>query len=152
MLFGWSMGAQIALRIATDSHWASRVRAVVLDSPVLDWRSVLAANLSHAHLPPGWARLAEPWLAGLVRRRMVGLDEPVDLDGADFTRSEAAASITQPVLVHYGAGDWSVPAAGAEAFIQRAHAATGRPNAGGHTTGWNVDPEGWMADTVAFLH
>jgi pimeloyl-ACP methyl ester carboxylesterase len=43
VLYGWSTGATMALRAAAHSPLAGRVTGLVLDSPVLDWRSTLRA-------------------------------------------------------------------------------------------------------------
>ena len=57
--FGWSMGGAIVLQVVARSWAADRVRAVVLDAPVLDWRHVLD---HHARLNglPGPGRPARP--------------------------------------------------------------------------------------------
>lgn len=149
VLFGWSMGAQIALQLADSAAWAPRIDRLVLDSPVLDWRSVLEANAARAKISPRLARLAIPWLEGRHRARAVGLSSPVDLDRLDWVRR--AERITQPVLVHHGSRDWSVPLGDSRAFAERAPRATLVPSAGGHTTGWNAGPADYIASTVRFL-
>lgn len=149
VLFGWSMGAQIAMQLAASVAWGSRIDSLVLDSPVLDWSSVLAANVARANLPPGLARLAIPWIEGRRRAQAVGLSSPVDLDRLNWVRH--AGRITQPVLIHHGTGDDSVPLADSEIFAQRAPRARLIPSAGGHTTGWNLGPAHYIASTARFL-
>ncbi len=149
VLFGWSMGAQIALRLATSERWGHRIDRIVLDSPVLDWRSVLTANLRRHGLPPRAGRLAESWLQNTAKAHLVGLERPLDLDEMDWTRR--AACVPQPVLIHHGIRDWSAPVASSEAFAAAAPAAQLVTSAGGHTTAWNVDPAGWARATVSFL-
>ena len=39
--FGWSMGGAIVLQHVSRSWTADRVKALVLDSPVIDWKDVL---------------------------------------------------------------------------------------------------------------
>lgn len=149
ILFGWSMGAQIALSLATSDRWGPRIDRVILDSPVLDWRSVIAANLRRNGLPSSGGRLAESWLQSPMKARMVGLDRPVYLDSMDWARR--AASVSQPVLIHHGSADWSAPLASSEEFAMAAPAAELVTSTGGHTTGWNTDPVGWRNATTAFL-
>lgn len=149
VLFGWSLGAQMCLRLAADPVWGRRVDRVVLDSPVLDWRAALAANVARAGLPRGAARLAEPWLERRRRARVLGLQAPLDLDGGDWIAR--AREIRQPVLIHHGSGDTSVPIGGSSAFVAAAPDARLRPSQGGHTTGWNRDAEAWRRATVEFL-
>lgn len=150
VLFGWSMGAQVALQLAADDRWRDRIICIVLDSPVLDWRRVLTANVAHAGVPAWAATAAESWLERPWKARAVGLDGPVNLDQMDWVAR--AAEIEQPVLIHHGSRDWSVPLAGSEAFAAKAPSVTLAPNAGGHTTGWNVDPGAWHSTTLEFVH
>jgi pimeloyl-ACP methyl ester carboxylesterase len=146
VLFGWSMGAQMTLKLAASSEWASRVDALVLDSPVLNWASVLEENLAHSRLPRALARAATPWFR---RPRTLGLDLPLDLGAMDWVAR--AGEVTQPVLIHHGSADWSVPLRDSAAFAEAAGHAQLRATPGGHTTSWNVDPAGWRGRTVEFL-
>lgn len=63
ILHGWSTGATMALRAATDSALRDRVRGVVLDSPVLDWegtvRALAVANGAPSALLPLAVRAAQ---------------------------------------------------------------------------------------------
>ncbi|WP_107644857.1 S9 family peptidase, partial [Streptomyces sp. Ru87] len=52
VLYGWSTGATMALRTAADSALRHRISGLVLDSPVLDWRTTVRA-LAAAHRTPG---------------------------------------------------------------------------------------------------
>lgn len=148
VLFGWSLGAQVALRLAADPLWASRIDRLVLDSPVLDWRSVISANLTHSHLPRAAARLADPWLQDPRKARRLGLDEPLNLDEMDWVAR--AGEVRHPVLIHHGTTDWSVPIAGSEAFVAAAPDAQLITTGGGHTTSWNVAPAQWHTNTQLF--
>lgn len=42
VLFGWSMGAAIALQLAHRQAYRDLIVGLVLDSPVLDWRSAIS--------------------------------------------------------------------------------------------------------------
>lgn len=62
VLFGWSMGAAIALQLADRSEYAQLIVGLVLDSPVLDWSEAIKANCGRSGLPPAAGHLAIPWL------------------------------------------------------------------------------------------
>lgn len=149
VLFGWSMGAQVVLRLAADNRYRARVAGIVLDSPSLNWANVIAANLDHAGVSGKIAPLASGWLRGRRRSRLVGLTQPLPLDRMDWVAR--AGEVPQPVLIHHGTGDWSAPIEDARAFASAAPEACLRETHGGHTTSWNVDPEGWHEATVAFV-
>ncbi|WP_406009722.1 alpha/beta hydrolase [Streptomyces sp. NBC_00637] len=51
VLFGWSTGATMALRAAADSGLRDLVSGLVLDSPVLDWRTTVRALAAARHTP-----------------------------------------------------------------------------------------------------
>ncbi|WP_176770702.1 S9 family peptidase [Microbacterium sp. 77mftsu3.1] len=149
VLFGWSMGAQIALRLAASARWREQVAALVLDSPALSWPHVLEANAHHAGLPAFAGRQGAAWLSGCARARFTGLTRRIPLEEMDWVAK--APTVRQPVLVHHGRGDWSTPMTDAERFARDAPNTALRRNDGGHTTGWNIDPEGWHDSTREFL-
>lgn len=149
ILFGWSMGAQIALRLATDARWGSRVDRLVLDSPVLCWRRTMELNVREAGFPAIVGRGAGLWLSKGRPSRLVGLDEPLDLDAMDWVAR--AAEVTQPTLVLHSTQDRFVPHSASVAFTQAAARAELVSTAGGHTTGWNADPLTWHNAVSTFL-
>ncbi|MBE8146596.1 alpha/beta fold hydrolase [Brevibacterium casei] len=51
VLFGWSMGAAIALRLADRPRHEGLIAGLVLDSPVLDWTEVIKTNCTRAGSP-----------------------------------------------------------------------------------------------------
>ena len=51
VLFGWSMGAAIALQLAAEREFEGVIGALVIDSPVLDWTATINANCARAGLP-----------------------------------------------------------------------------------------------------
>lgn len=60
VLFGWSMGGAIAIQLALRPHLTPLIAGLVLDSPVLDWSSVIRANCTRAGLPPTRRRPRDP--------------------------------------------------------------------------------------------
>ena len=71
VLFGWSMGAAIALQLTDRPRHEGLIAALVLDSPVLDWTEVIKTYCTRSGLPATAAYLAIPWLT--ISRSLVSL-------------------------------------------------------------------------------
>jgi len=148
VLFGWSMGANIALGLAHQSPWRQRVVAVVAESPVLDWRATLSANLTEFGLPAWNANLAYPWLTLPQLARPMGLAHKIDLDVLDWSPRDR---IRTPTLILQGRHDRSTPWELAEqvaAVNPRVALALFEAD---HTMTWNSDPERWRSTARAWL-
>ncbi|KUF07783.1 phospholipase [Leucobacter sp. G161] len=150
VLFGWSMGAAIALELAHRSDYAQLVAGLVLDSPVLDWVEVIKANCARSGLPPATGHLAIPWLTLGPLARMVGLPNGIPL--REFDWAQRANELTVPTLILHGNRDDSVPAALSETLHDR------RPDlvelrsfGAGHTLSWNSDPNRWRTAVSCWL-
>ena len=150
VLFGWSMGAAIALQLAHRSAYAQLVAGLVLDSPVLNWVEVIKANCARSGLPPAAGPLAVPWLTFGPFARMVGLTSGVPLREFDWV--QRASELTVPTLILHGTGDDSVPIRASEALRDR------RPDLvelesfdAGHTLAWNSDPDRWRTAVSSWL-
>jgi len=144
ILYGWSMGGGMVLTALRRMAAAqvSAVKAVVLDSPVVDWSATLDLQASHRHLPGGltWTaeRIAE-WRAGF------------DFDALDQLRY--ADELNVPILLFVDLADSTVPV---EPALRLADA---RPDlikvvttAGGdHTGSWNADPAAYQIAVREFL-
>lgn len=143
VLFGWSLGASIALQAAALSPNSSRVAGMVLDAPVFDWRTTLAANAKTAGLPRPLVHLGFTILRSKALRWVTGLAEPICLDSLDWLAR--ATELNKPVLVLHGEKDDTTP------FKASKKAASLRPDlvrlvefeSVGHSLEWNVDPEKW---------
>ncbi|WP_105034126.1 alpha/beta hydrolase family protein [Cryobacterium aureum] len=107
ILFGWSMGAAIALQLAADPKLRGVVAGLVLESPVLDWVSTINANCARSGLPAWTGTLAVPWLSSRPLVRLVGLANPLDLRSFDWI--ERAGELTVPTLILHGSLDTSSP-------------------------------------------
>lgn len=57
VLFGWSLGGAIALRLTDLSAHSERIVGLILDAPVMDWQTTLAANAGASGLPCSIATL-----------------------------------------------------------------------------------------------
>ncbi len=148
VLFGWSMGANIALRLAHHSRWSDRVVAVVAESPVLDWRATVSANLSGAGLPSWTAHLAYPWLTLPQLARRLGLASEIDLDLLDWS---ARDRIRIPTLILQGRYDRSTPWRLAEQVAAVNPHVTLELFEADHTMTWNSDPGRWRSTVSAWL-
>jgi pimeloyl-ACP methyl ester carboxylesterase len=142
VLFGWSMGANIALRLAHQSPWRHRIIAIVAESPVLDWRATLKENLTGYGLPAWTASLAYPWLSLPPLARRIGLDHGIDLDALDWT---AHGRIHTPTLIMQGRDDRSTPWQLAERVADRSRQVHVELFEADHTMTWNSDPDRWRS-------
>ena len=150
VLFGWSMGAAIALRVASRAREHGVIAGLVLDSPVLGWIEVIKANCARSGLPAAAGYLATPWLMLGWLARMVGLPGSIPLREFDWV--QRAEDLTVPTLILHGTGDDSAPINASEALRDR------RPDLvqlesfdAGHTLAWNSDPVRWRSAVSAWL-
>lgn len=107
VLYGWSMGGLLALRAARDPAVAPNVRAIVLDSPLLDWPATLDYWARRHGIPRLFAALTEAviaWRAGI--------------DYAQFDALRHEAQLRPPVLLIQGTADTVVPPALATRFAR----------------------------------
>jgi uncharacterized protein len=151
LLMGWSMGGAIVLQVVARSWLGSRVEAVVLDAPVVDWGDVLDHTARVNKLPQPVGRLGQGMVRHRLLRKAVGLGEPVDLRTLNWVRR--AAELSVPVLLIHSDQDDVVPVGPSKAL------AAARPDVvtfvgwteARHTKEWNVDPERWDREVSAFL-
>ncbi|WP_371500013.1 hypothetical protein OG871_26680 [Kitasatospora sp. NBC_00374] len=138
VLYGWSLGATLALRTAARSDWRGSISGLVLDSPVLD----RPATAGRSGVP---ARLAA--LGASAARGRSGTDL------ADSARIADGGDLQVPVLLMYSPDDRVAPPQAAERLAEQAenlvslHAV---PEAG-HAALWNADPDGYLESLRRFL-
>lgn len=150
VLFGWSMGAAITLQLAQRAEYRDLIVGLVLDSPVLDWRSVIQANCKRAGLPSSAGALAVPWLMKEWLACMVGLPTVLPLD--DFNWVKRAHDLDIPTLILHGTHDDSVPIATSKRLRdQRPELVTLESFEAGHTLNWNTDNERWHNTAANWL-
>lgn len=150
ILFGWSMGAAIALRLAAASELRGIIVGLVLESPILDWVSTIKANCARSGLPAWTGVLAIPWLNFRPLARLTGLANPVGLRRFDWLAR--AGELTVPTLILHGTLDTSSP------FEISARLGALRPDIvdleafdADHTMSWNSDRERWRAVVSSWL-
>jgi alpha-beta hydrolase superfamily lysophospholipase len=147
VLYGWSMGAAIigAYLNRAEGPGADAVRAVVWDSPLVDWRATLRQQAALRRLPPGFTTLA----TGVTRLRI-----GIDFGRFDLVRRPPARR--PPTLLFHGDADTAVPVGPSRALAAEA-ARLGWPLryvevAGAeHTAPWNVDRRRYESAVAEFL-
>lgn len=151
VLMGWSMGGAICLQALSRSWTATAVRAVVLDSPVVDWRDVLDHHAALNHVPRTVGRYGLGMLSSPLARVLVGSDGPVDLARLDWVTR--AAELRTPVLLMHGSDDTYVPVGPSRTLAAaRPDLVTFAEFAGAeHCREWNTDPERWEREMARFL-
>lgn len=155
VLMGWSMGGAVALQTLMRSTHRDRIVGVVLESPVIDWSTVLRSQANQLRLPwfvlPGVERmLRTPFM-----HRLVGASEPVDLRALDMVAR--AHELDVPILILHSDDDGFVPSAASHALaaarpdLVRLEVAT----AARHTKLWNHNADwfdnrilGWLTEVV----
>lgn len=142
ILFGWSMGAAIALQSAHRTESRGAIVGLVLDSPVLHWVRVIKANCRRAGLPASAGYLAVPWLTLRPLARLLGLSDAVPLNEMNWIRH--ASRLTVPTLILHGEQDESVLAVESRVLhAKRSDVVSLELIEAGHTLNWNSDSERW---------
>lgn len=147
VLYGWSMGAAIigAYLGRAAGPGANAARAVVWDSPLVDWRATLRQQAALRRLPPGLVALATA-----VTRLRIG----IEFGRFDLVRHPPARR--PPTLLFHGDADTAVPVGPSRALAAAAER-LGWPLryvevAGAeHTAAWNVDRPGYESAVAQFL-
>ena len=147
-LFGWSMGGTAALVAATRGRHTGVVDGLILDSPAVDWASLLRHHAAALRAP----RLVAELGIGLLDRGLVRAGEPGGIVFGGLTPEAFARELRVPVLLHAGEQDSFVPPAGARRLAEL------RPDLvqlrlqpdGEHVKLWNVDPGPWERVTEQF--
>ncbi len=142
VLVGNSMGGSIALAFIDRSPLASRVRGLILDSPVISFAATVDSGAKDRGVPG-----LVIWAGKRFASRRFG----IDWDEADY-RAEARA-LTVPLLLFHGNADERTPVAESDAL------AAARPDivtyvrvpGARHVRSWNVDPAAYEAAVRDYL-
>ncbi|WP_312676250.1 alpha/beta fold hydrolase [Microbacterium sp.] len=149
LLMGWSMGGAIALQVALGSAHRELIVGVILDSPVIDWRIVLAYQGKVLRLPTPVTDLAIGALRTDWASAATGSDGPIPFDRLDVVAR--AGELRHPVLILHSDDDGFVPSSASHRLAEA------RPDlvelqvftTARHTKLWNYDQRRW---TDAITH
>jgi fermentation-respiration switch protein FrsA (DUF1100 family) len=145
VLYGWSMGGTLTLTALRrmPSADTALVRAVILDSPAIDWASVLDLQGGERGLPLLETRVAE---------RVAEFRDHLSL--ADLNAGPYAPHLAVPMLLFVDTSDRTVPIRPALDFAAAAPpglVTLVKTTGGDHTGSWNVDPDAYDAQVTDFL-
>lgn len=139
ILMGWSMGGAMCLQAEALSAHRDVIAALILESPVVDWRTVLRYQSRLLRLPSPVLAVTERLLGSRWGARLVSGAEAIPLDRLD--RVAHAAELRHPTLILHSDDDGFVPSDASHAL------AAARPDlvtmetfeVARHTKLWNYD-------------
>ncbi|QOC25555.1 alpha/beta fold hydrolase [Microbacterium hominis] len=143
LLMGWSMGGAIALQTSLGSAHREQISGVILDSPVVDWRTVLAYQAKALHVPSPVTGLAIGALRSDWTAPATGADGAIPFDRLDIVAR--AGELRHPVLILHSDDDGFVPSSASHRLT------AARPDlvdlqvfrTARHTKLWNYDQQRW---------
>lgn len=151
VLMGWSMGGATVLQTLTRSELSDRVRAVALESPVVDWVTALEYQGASRRLPPAIRSAAIELLSRRWAGFLTGQGTPVDFARLDLVAR--AADLSVPILLFHSVDDGYIPVTGSDALAaERPDIVTyERFTTARHTKLWNYDSDRWDAAITRWL-
>lgn len=131
VLIGYSMGGALIAQFMQRSRLSRDVAALVLDAPVLEWRSVIEYNAEQIGLP-GFLGLPVEW--------MVGARANPDWDSLDAIQHPDDFHL--PILLFHSTEDDLVPISTSDEFAAELPrwVTYYRVPRVGHTESWNLNP------------
>ncbi|WP_201365768.1 alpha/beta hydrolase [Dictyobacter formicarum] len=138
LLYGISLGGTIVELFLDRSSHAHAVQAVVLDSPVLNWRATLNALVKKNHLPG--------FIAGITEK-IISMRTSVQLATFDHVGKNQIST-----LLFHGINDATAPIAISDAFAStHANVTYHRVPEADHTQCWNANSEFYEVELRKFL-
>ena len=144
-LMGWSMGGATSLQASIRSKHRSALKGLVLESPVVDWRSVLDFQAAAMKVPYLIRLGALAILGSRWGRIFTGQSQPIDLDSLNLV--ERAHELNLPTLLLHSADDGYVPVDASRSLaVLRPDLVTYEEfTEARHAKLWNYDPERFNA-------
>ncbi len=141
VLYGWSMGGGI-VPMAVRNLPGEPIKAMILDSPVIDWRAPIALGAEQMGVPGFLVSVGE-WV--IERRTGVSFD--------DIDHLRHAREFEIPTLVFVDDDDATVPIGPALRFAEARPDIVRlvRTSGGGHTGSWNADRAGYEREVKEFV-
>ncbi|WP_407360517.1 alpha/beta hydrolase family protein [Microbacterium sp. LBN7] len=145
ILMGWSMGGAVSLQAAVSSSYRERIVGLILESPVVDWRTVLRFHARIAGVRAPLPELAMSALQRPLTARISGADDAISFDRLDMVAR--AGELTAPMLILHSVDDGFVPIDSSVALQQARPDLVTMPefSVARHTKIWNYDQPGWTA-------
>jgi pimeloyl-ACP methyl ester carboxylesterase len=142
ILYGWSMGGSMVETFLQRSAEASHIRAVILDSPILNWHAATIRLMHETIHLPVWFLLFVEWI---IARRGVNFSA--------LNYLHLAPQRTLPTLLFHGTADTLAPVAVSDAFAQACPQVVTyqRVNGADHVQSWNADPQAYEDALRTFL-
>lgn len=143
VLMGWSMGGAIAMQTLLSSQHRDSIAGVILESPVIDWESVLRFQAHESGLPASMARLVMGALSQPVTARLSGSVQPVPFDRLDVVAR--ADELRTPLLILHSDDDGFVPSDASHSLAAARPDLVTMPRftVARHTKLWNHDQMRW---------
>ena len=149
IVFGYSMGAGIAIQFLARSPLASHVCGLVLDAPMLDFGETLDLGIRLKRLPPFGAHV--PAIAGRAGKWIAAARFGIDWDSLSMIG--IAERARAPMLLFHGDADGIVPIETSRRLAaddpEGVRLVT-VPGAG-HVESWNVAPMRYRAEVRGFV-
>lgn len=151
ILMGWSMGGAIALQVSLNSAHRDLIAGLVLESPVVDWRVVLAYQAKLLHVPTAVSGLAVEALQHDWASPVTRAGGAIPFDRLDVVAR--AAELRHPMLILHSDDDGFVPSDASHDLV------VARPDlvelevfeVARHTKLWNYDQERWSTSIRTWL-
>ncbi|WP_341974641.1 lysophospholipase [Microbacterium sp. LTA6] len=143
LLMGWSMGGAVSLQAAVNSGNRDRIAGLILDSPVIDWRTVLRFQAREAGMRAPLPDLAMSALSLPLTARLSGAEEAIPFDRLDMVAR--ADELTMPILILHSDDDGFVPSDASHALQEARPDLVTMPHfsVARHTKLWNYDQVSW---------
>lgn len=143
VLMGWSMGGAVALQTFVNSGHRDAIAGLILESPVVDWRTVLSYQARTLGVPSIAARatmrmLGTPWASRAARA-----GEGIRFDDLDMVAR--AEELDRPILLLHSDDDGFVPADASHRLAEALPDLVTMPpfSVARHTKLWNYDEARW---------
>jgi alpha-beta hydrolase superfamily lysophospholipase len=131
VLVGYSMGGELITQFMQRSRLSRHISALVLDAPVLDWRSLIEFNSEQVGLP-GFLGLPVEWM----------IDARVNPDWDSLDALKHPEDFHLPILLFHSTEDELVPISTSDDFAAELPrwVTYYRVPVVGHTESWNLNP------------
>jgi alpha-beta hydrolase superfamily lysophospholipase len=142
VLIGYSMGGELITQFMQRSRLSADVSALVLDAPVLDWRSLIEFNAEQIGLP-GFLGMPVEWM----------IDARANPDWDSLDALEHSEDFHLPILLFHSTEDDLVPISTSDDFAAELPqwVTYYRVPIVGHTEGWNLNPRLYDGRLRGFL-